>query len=139
VSLSWEVALLAATGLHAGFQLTVTLVVYPALADVPETSWAAAHAAHSRRITPVVALVYAVALVSCGLAVARAPSGDAVGVWIAAGGTLGAVLTTALVAAPLHGRLARRDDALVTRLLTADRVRCAAALVAVAGAVLVTV
>lgn len=31
-----EVGLVAASALHAGFQLVVTLVVYPAFADAPE-------------------------------------------------------------------------------------------------------
>jgi hypothetical protein len=31
---AWTVALLASTAVHAGFQLTVTFVVYPGLADV---------------------------------------------------------------------------------------------------------
>ena len=62
---AWTVALLASTALHAGFQLKVTLVVYPALADVQPNLWAAAHARHSRRITPLVALVYGGALTCC--------------------------------------------------------------------------
>ena len=44
-------------------------------------------------------------------------------------------LTTALVAAPTHGRLGRgRTDALVRRLLVADRVRLLGAIVCLAGA-----
>ena len=46
------------------------------------------------------------------------------------------IAVTALVAAPLHGRLTRRDDALLARLLAADRVR---AVLAVAAAVLALV
>ena len=45
------------------------------------------------------------------------------------------LLTTALVAAPLHGRLAPGPDpVLLRRLLAADRVRAAGAVVALAGA-----
>ena len=43
---------------HLGFQLTVDLVVYPALGEVPREAWFVAHDRHSRRITPVVALIY---------------------------------------------------------------------------------
>jgi hypothetical protein len=34
------------------FQLTVTLVVYSALAEIQPDQWVAAHARHSQRITP---------------------------------------------------------------------------------------
>jgi hypothetical protein len=129
----WLTALLGAAALHAGFQLTVTLVVYPALADLPPDGWGPAHDAHSRRITPVVGVVYLAALVACGGALLQAPSP---GVLVAVAGTLAAVAVTAVSAAPTHGRLGRgREDALVRRLLRADRLRCAAALVALAGAV----
>jgi len=67
------VALLAATGVHAGFQAAVTLLAYPALADVPPADFPAAHDAHSRRITPLVAVVYAAALVACVGAVLTHP------------------------------------------------------------------
>ena len=123
--------LLAAVALHAGFQLTVTTIVYPALASTPDDDWAEAHARHSRRIAPLVVLVYGAALVACALATAADPSP---GTWMALAGTAVAILVTATVAAPLHGRLDRRDAALLARLLVADRVRCAAACVAVAGA-----
>ena len=129
----WLLAQLAATALHAGFQLTVTLVVYPALAAVPSSGWQVAHDAHSRRITPLVGVAYVAALVACtGAAVGTRSPGSLV----ALGATLAAVAVTAAAAAPTHGRLGRqgRDDALVARLLRADRWRCAAALVALAGA-----
>jgi hypothetical protein len=62
---AWTVALLVSTALHAGFQLMVTFVVYPGLADVQPDRWPVAHARHSRRITPLVALVYGAALACC--------------------------------------------------------------------------
>lgn len=126
--------LAAALALHAGFQLTVTLVVYPALADVPPEQWRRAHAAHSRRITPVVGLVYVVALAACALAVARPDDVPTVPLVLAVGGTVAAIGLTAALAAPLHGRLTDGDPALVRRLLVADRLRCVAAVVAVGGA-----
>ena len=129
----WVVALLGATCLHAGFQLTVTVLVYPALARVPASSWGVEHDRHSRRITPLVGLVYAGVLVTAVGALLHDPS-YAVGVAVA-----GHALTfglTAGVAAPLHGRLGRgRDALLVRRLLVADRGRSAGVLVALAGAI----
>lgn len=129
---TWILALVAATALHAGFQLTVTLVVYPALAGVPTADWSTAHDGHSRRIAPLVALVYGAALVAAVGATLVTPSGGTVTALV---GTLAAMVVTATSAAPTHGRLGRsRDEALVRTLLRADRLRCLAALVAVGGA-----
>lgn len=124
--------LVAATALHAGFQLVVTLLVYPALASVPDSSWADAHTAHSRRITPVVAVVYAGLIGAGSLAVLGDPSPAQT--WsVALSGV--AVLVTAAVAAPAHSRLGVSRDPQVWRRLTAgDRFRCAAALAAAAAA-----
>jgi hypothetical protein len=131
---AWTVALLAATGVHAGFQATVTVLVYPALARVRAEDWSTAHDAHSHSITPLVAVVYGAAVVSAGGALWQSPG--AAGVWVAALGTAGAVLVTAGAAAPTHGRLGRgRTPQLVARLLVADRVRLGCAVLALAGAV----
>jgi hypothetical protein len=130
----WTVALLAATGAHAGFQATVTVLVYPALARVPPEDWPAAHDAHSRRITPLVAVVYGAAVVASAGSVRQAPG--SVGARVAALGTASAVLVTAAVAAPTHARLGRgRTPQLVARLLVADRVRLGCAALGFAGAV----
>jgi hypothetical protein len=131
-----SVALLAATTLHLGFQLTVTVLVYPALARVPADHWSAAHDAHSRAIVPLVVLTYG-ALLATGLwALLTTPMST--GLLLAALGTAVTFATTALVAAPTHTRLGRegRTDEALRRLLTADRVRSAGALVATAGALL---
>lgn len=127
------VALLAAAALHLGFQLTVTLVVYPALAAAPD--WPRAHAAHSRAIAPVVLVVYGALVLAGGWALGAARADPWVLLAVAGGGV--SLLATALVAAPTHGRLAGgRDDALVRRLIAADRVRAAGAvLCGVAAAV----
>ncbi len=54
-----EVVLALVTTAHLGFQATVTVLVYPALAGLAdEPSWARAHESHSRRITPLVAVLY---------------------------------------------------------------------------------
>lgn len=127
---------LAATALHAGFQVTVTTLVYPALlADGRD--WAARHAAHSRRITPLVALTYVV-LLAVGVPALLTSLGW--GVAVAAFGTAVSLATTAFVAAPLHGRLGRGwDPALGHRLLVTDRVRAVGAVVALVGGVLAVV
>jgi hypothetical protein len=127
-----SVALLAAAALHLGFQLSVTLLVYPALARTPD--WPTAHSAHSRAITPLVVVVYGALVLAGGWALATEWPDR--WVLIAAAGAGLSFLATALVAAPAHGRLAAgRDDALVRRLLAADRVRTLGALVCCAAAV----
>nr|WP_205709574.1 hypothetical protein [Kineococcus siccus] len=136
--------MLAGAALHAGFQAVVTGVVYPALADAGRTSpttWAAVHAAHSRRTGAVVAPVYLVVLGTWAWVFAAAlAAGSPLPPWLVVSGAGSAVagLTTALVAAPTHVRLGRAGPApgLLRRLLRADRVRCAGALVGLLGAVL---
>ncbi len=129
---TWDVLLLGAAALHAGFQLTVTLVAYPALVAVPAGQWPEAHARHSRGIAPLVALVYGAALVACLGATLSAPSP---GTWVADAGTLLAFVVTATSAAPTHGRLnAGPEPVLLRRLLVVDRVRSVGAVVALAGA-----
>ena len=130
------VALLAAAAVHLGFQLTVTLVVYPALALAPD--WDRAHSAHTRSITPVVVVVYGALVLGNGWAL--------LATWldpwtlVAAAGAGVALLSTALVAGPTHGRLADgRDPALLRRLLVADRVRTVGAVVCFLGAVLAVI
>jgi hypothetical protein len=130
----WSVALLVTTAAHAGFQAVVTLQVYPALARVPAVAWPSAHAFHSRRITPVVVVVYGALLVACTGAVLAAPG--SVGVWVAALGATATFLVTAAGAAPIHGRLGgRRTELLLSRLLVVDRLRLGFSLVALGGAV----
>ena len=109
----------------------MTAVVYPALASAPNNDWAEAHARHSRRIGPVVTLVYGAAVVACALAATAEPSP---GTWVALAATAVAIVVTAAVATPLHGRLDTRDPTLLARLLAADRVRCVSAYLALTGA-----
>jgi hypothetical protein len=124
-------AFLAAAALHLGFQLTVTLLVYPALART--TEWERAHAWHTRAITPLVGLVYGSLVVTGGWAVAEDHNDPWLLVAVAAVGV--SLLGTALVAAPTHARLASaRDEALLRRLLVVDRVRAAAALLGLLAA-----
>ncbi|EFQ82767.1 hypothetical protein HMPREF0063_11976 [Aeromicrobium marinum DSM 15272] len=132
--MSPETALLAATAVHLGFQLVVTTVVYPALAAVTDESWVTAHAAHSSRIAVVVAPLY-LTLAAVGLWVLLDADLTAV-IWLALAGTGVACFTTALVAAPAHGRLGRdgRAAALMTSLRWADAVRTVGAAVALVAA-----
>jgi hypothetical protein len=126
--------LVAATALHLGFQLTVSGMVYPALADLQPDQWTLAHGRHSRRIVPLVVLTYALVLVALGAGFWVGP----VTGWLvaSAAGTALALATTAVGAAPLHGRLgAGHDTALVTRLLWVDRLRVIGAILAAVAAV----
>ena len=67
--------MLTAVAVHFGFQVTVTAIVYPALARVPAEQWTIAHQAHTRAITPVVAVVYGALAVSGGWALLSGPDG----------------------------------------------------------------
>lgn len=131
----WPVLLVAAAALHAGFQLTVTTLIYPALVEVEAARFAAAHTVHSRRIVPLVGLVYGALGLACLGALLTAPGSAAV--WLAGAASAAAVLVTALRAAPLHGRVGREGPGpdLLRALVRADRVRTAAALVALVAAV----
>lgn len=129
----WTVAAAVALGVHAGFQLTVTAVVYPALAATSDADWRDAQARHSRRIGPVVGILYPAVLVTGTGALLTAPR-PALGV--AAGAFAGVLALTATRAAPLHGRLGPgRDPVLVRRLLRVDRWRSVGAVLALAAAV----
>lgn len=130
---AWGVALLVATAVHAGFQLTVSRLVYPALAAVAPAAWEPTHAAHSRRITPLVGLVYGLVMVT---AVGSLASGVTAANAVAGGATAAVFGITAFVAAPLHRRLgSRHDPDLIRRLLRSDRLRTMGAMVALSAAV----
>lgn len=130
--------LLLVAAAHLGFQVTVDLVVYPALGEVPDDGWTRAHERHSRRITPVVAAIYPPLVLVLAWALVAEP--DEAGTWLALAGGAVSVVTTAVVAAPTHGRLSSAGPAdrpaLMRRLDRADRVRTVGALVCLAGAVL---
>ena len=129
------VLLVVATAVHAGFQLTVTSVVYPALAAVEPDGWSQAHDAHSRAITPVVVLTYGGLLLGAIAALWARPTD--VWVWVAAGGVLLTFGATAFWAAPTHAQLGRGSrPELVRRLILADRVRLLGAVIALLGAVI---
>lgn len=127
-----EVALAALSLLHAGFQSVVSVVVYPALAATPDRAWAAVHTAHSRRMARLVGPLYLALLIANLLVLVEGPW--TVGTLAALVGNGTAALTTALIAGPTHHRLASgRAPELMSRLLGADRVRLAGAVLAGAG------
>jgi hypothetical protein len=128
-----ELALLTAAAVHLGFQATVTAVVYPALARVPAAQWPGAHRAHTRAITPVVVVLYGALVTAGAWALVSGPDG-----WtaVALGAVAVTVLVTAFGAAPAHSRLGEgHDPARIRRLLRVDRIRAAAAMLALAAAV----
>jgi len=131
-----QVWLLVVAAAHLGFQLTVSVVVYPALRDVGADAWPAAHERHSRRIAPLVAALYVpLVLVLTWTAVVEP---QAAGTWLALVGGAISVVTTAAIAAPLHGRLgaARDRPDLLHALRQADVMRTVGAAVCLVGAVL---
>ena len=130
-------AFLVAASAHAGFQVTVSTVVYPTLSHVRAAHWRQAHDRHSRAVLPLVAVAY---LALAGTSVWwLADDWSALAVAAVVLGLLPAAVT-ATVAAPLHRRLVKRDDAVLSRLLGVDRLRTvlAAAAVAVALAAVLT-
>ena len=91
------VAVAVAAALHAGFQVTVSLLVYPVLLGSGE-DWRRRHDAHSRAIVPLVAVTYGALLGACVWAVVAGVGRGSPGLWVAVGG---AALT--LAGAPPRG------------------------------------
>ena len=140
----------ARAGSHAGLQLVVHLVVYPALADAAapaavqgaqqSSSTQAARAAragherHTRRMSLAVAPVYGLLVVAAGAVLVLDPSLPAA---LAAGLVVATLAVTALAAVPAHDAALREEDAarlaaLHRRLARADLVRLLLALALVA-------
>jgi hypothetical protein len=93
---------LALAAYMTGVIWVVQVVLYPSFTHVGEREWSAYHAAHSRRITPVVApAMLAHPLVATALLLDRPGPLTAVNLALAAG----LLLVTAAVFARLHGRL----------------------------------
>lgn len=123
MALEAQAALLAVAAGHAGFQLTVTVLVYPALAAARPEEWEVVHARHSRRITPLVVLAYGGLVLAGAWALTAGPLRPLLVLTLVAAGAT--VVVTGVSAAPLHGRLGREGPRpeLLRRLLVADRVR----------------
>lgn len=114
-------ALVIAAAFHLGFQLGVTTLVYPALGEGPRETFARRHHEHSRRIAPVVVIVYGALLISCAWSL----SDGADIASLVAGCTFVVVLAiTGLGAAPRHGQLGRGwSSPTWSALLRLDRAR----------------
>lgn len=131
-----QTAFLVAAAVHAGFQLTVTVLVYPALARVHASDWPREHDLHSRRIVPLVGVVYVLlAVTTIWLLTVDRGGWTWAGSWCASA----VAAVTAFGAAPLHGKLTDRDEPLMARLLVVDRWRAGLALVLLGCAVGVVV
>ncbi|WP_380162637.1 hypothetical protein [Kineococcus sp. R86509] len=128
-------ALVIAAGVHAGFQATITLVTYPMLVATPAATWTQVHAAHWRRINPLVAVVYG-AVVAAWVWAFTSDGGVGPSLWVAAAGSVITGTATALRAAPTHTHLRREGPRpeLLRRLLRADQLRAVGALLTFAGA-----
>ena len=134
---SAQQAMLLSMGAHFGFQAVVTVVVYPALFEVSQADWQDRHSAHSRRIAFVVVPIYA-AVISA-LAWTLSSLGWSPALLVAICAILLVLLTTSLVAAPLHKTLARDGPTpkLKQRLRRADAIRLGGAALACAAAIFV--
>lgn len=125
--------LLVATALHAGFQLTVSSLVYPVLAAADPQVWRQTHARHSRLVTPMVVVTYLGMLIAVPWALWSAPTN--VWVWLATAAVLFTFAVTALAAAPAHQSLTPvKDPRLIHKLLWADRLRAVGAVTALLAA-----
>ena len=113
------------------------------LAYVQPDLRAVAHGRHSRRITPLVAVVYGAALAgSVGVLINSGGNSTTqlAGMVIAIAGTVAATAVTAFCAGPTHRRLdSGLDPILIRRLITCDRWRTAAAVLSLVGAVLLAI
>jgi len=127
-------AYLTAAAAHAGFQATITLMVLPALARVRPAHWRELHDRHTRTVAPLAGVAYA-AVVATGAWLLVTDHG--VLELVAVGASVLAILVTLLGAWPIQRRLLRRDDRLLARLLTLDRLRLGLAVVAAALALVV--
>ena len=130
-------ALLLSLGAHLGFQAVVTVVVYPTLLEVSPADWQRRHTAHSKRIAFVVVPMY-VAVISA-LTWSLSSMGWSPALVLAICAILLVLLTTGLVAAPLHKTLARDGptDQLKRRLRRADAIRFSGAALACVAAIFV--
>jgi hypothetical protein len=126
-------AYVVAASAYAGFQWLVHLVVYRSYDLVPADAFPAFERAHTRRITPLVVVLFGLLLIATAslLVVGRRDVG------IAAAALLAALLGLTLVGAvPAHGRLVQRyDSEVLRRLLRVDAARTGIATLQLALAV----
>jgi hypothetical protein len=120
---------LLATAAYAGFQSTVQVLVYRQFPAVPADAFPAYEAGHSRRITPLVGVLFGGCAVTTVLLLAARPRGVPLTGVVVSAALFAVVLgATALLAVPEHRRLGSgfRPDAF-RRLLRADLIRTVAA------------
>ena len=120
-------AYLVTVSVYAGFQWTVRIVVYPALADVPASAFVAYLTAYQRRVTHLVAPLFAALLLTTALVATQ--RSIPIGVRGLALALLAVILaTTAFAAIPAHRTLGEGwDVGTHRRLLRADTIRVVAA------------
>ena len=120
---------LLATAAYAGFQATVQVLVYRQFPAVPSSAFPAFEASHSRRIAPLVGVLFgACAVTTVALLVGRPRGVPLVGIIVSAALFAVVLGATALLAVPEHRRLGGGFDAdAFRRLLRADLVRTVAA------------
>jgi hypothetical protein len=126
---------LLATAAYAGFQWTVQVLVYRQFPAVPGEAFPGYEAAHSRRITPLVGVLFGgCAVTTTALLVVRPGGAPLAGILASAVLFVVVLGVTGLLAVPEHQRLgAGFDAAAYRRLLCADLART---LVATANAAL---
>lgn len=115
----------AAAWFMAGLGWMVQVVHYPLFAQVGAEGWTAYHAAHSRRITPIVLPAMSIELGGALLVATSTPEGVSSPLaWAGFAAALSTWAVTGLGAVPAHGRLADGfDGAVHRRLVRADRLR----------------
>lgn len=128
---------LGAACAYAGFQVTITVLVYPQLNAIGRTvpaMFTDHEARHSTRTAVVVGPLFAALVGATGWLVVADPSAPPA--WAAAACTAVVLAVTALAAVPQHDRLRHGfDPAVMARLQRVDAARTVAALAQLAVAV----
>lgn len=135
------VAYALATAVYTGFQWTIRVLVYPQFARVGRSDFPAFERSHQRLVSFAVGPLFSALGISALALLARPPVGVARWEALLAIVPVGVILgVTALLAVPLHSRLAGGyDEPAHRRLMTVDSVRLVAAVTATAAAVVVLV
>jgi hypothetical protein len=108
---NWLVLHLVAVAVLTGVAWVVQVVVYPAFRLVGPQEWARYHDAHTRAITRVVVLPWAVQGISTVALLLVPPRGSLLAAVVLAVLALVTVVATSAVAVPAHNRLSARPDA----------------------------
>ena len=135
------VAYAVSAALYTGFQWTIRVLVYPQFARVGRADFPDYERSHQRLVSYAVGPLFVALGLTALAVVGRPPAGVARWEAFLAIIPVGVILAvTALLAVPLHGRLATGFDPVAhRRLLAVDTVRLVAAVAATVGAVAVLV